>query len=50
MAMLSKTHFKKPYAGGSVAEKRVNPDLQEERRNLFDKDEMIRMFLDEEIL
>lgn len=45
--MLSKTHFKRPFVGGSVAEKIVNPDLAEERRNLFDKEEMIRILIDE---
>lgn len=47
---MDKTHFERPFVGGSVAAKIVNPDLAAERRGLFDKEEMIRQFLDEEIL
>jgi hypothetical protein len=48
--MLAKTHFKRPYVGGSISERIVNPDLLEERRNSFDKEEMLRLFIDKEIL
>jgi alkylation response protein AidB-like acyl-CoA dehydrogenase len=48
--MLKTTHFKRPYVGGSITERIVNPDLQEERRNLFDKEEMVRLFIDEQLL
>jgi len=48
--MLSKTHFKRPFVGGSITEKIVNPDLAEERRNLFNKEEMMRTLLDESII
>jgi len=48
--MLKNTHFKRPYAGGSMTERIVNPDLQEERRNLFDKEEMVRLLIDEQLL
>lgn len=48
--MLATTHFKRPYVGGSISERIVNPDLLEERRNLFDKEEMLRTLIDKEIL
>jgi hypothetical protein len=48
--MLKTTHFKRPFVGGSITERIVNPDLQEERRNLFDKEEMVRLLIDEQLL
>ena len=47
-----KTHFdKKDTLGGSIADGRINPDLQEERDKCnFDREELLRVVSDERLL
>lgn len=48
---MKKTHpFKGPIPGGSIKEKRVNPDLLEERaKQAFDKEELLEAVTDPEL-